>query len=51
MEEESSSKRKLKSLLEEVGITPSIRDIGKDMILEARRTKMTELIKQYYYSL
>ena len=32
MEEESSSKRKLKSLLEEVGITPSIRDIGKDMM-------------------
>ena len=32
MEEESNSKRKLKRLLEEVGITPSIHDIGKDMM-------------------
>ena len=32
MEEESSSKRKLKKLLEEAGITPSIRDIGHNMM-------------------
>ena len=32
MEEESNYKRKLKSLLEEVGITSSVRDIGNNMM-------------------
>ena len=44
MEEERNSKRKLKRLLEEVGITPSIHDIGKDM-MEFDMVSLTKIQK------